>query len=97
MEACKRCMDRMMDVCAEQRHLAVLLDCRRMKGQLSIMDRFHIMEYGQITRGAISRLALVNLAQNILPDNFAENVAVNRGVGLKVFTDIDKAVQWLKS
>jgi hypothetical protein len=32
----------------------------------------------------------------MFPDNFVENVAVNRGINLKLFTDVDKAIVWLE-
>lgn len=32
----------------------------------------------------------------MLPDNFVENVAVNRGINLKIFTDANEAIDWLK-
>jgi hypothetical protein len=31
----------------------------------------------------------------VLPDNFVENVAVNRGMIMKIFTDFDEAEAWL--
>lgn len=33
----------------------------------------------------------------MFPDNFVENVAVNRGINLKIFTDLEKAIDWLKT
>ena len=33
--------------------------------------------------------------EGVVPDNFVENVARNRGLNLSVFTDFDEAVTWL--
>ena len=96
VEAGKRCVDRMLEACSQYGRSAVLLDCRRMTGPLTVLDRFQVIQYGEITRGIISRLALVSRPGDILPDNFAESVAVNRGVNLRVFADADKAVEWLR-
>lgn len=43
----------------------------------------------------IAKLAMLNRPDVILPDNFVENVAVNRGANVKVFTDLENAVRWL--
>lgn len=97
VEAGKRCVDRMVQACVEYDRTAVLLDCRKMTGNLRIMDRFEVMVYGQATRGKIARVALVNRPEDTLPDGFSENVGVNRGVNLRIFTHIDKASEWLRS
>lgn len=97
VDAGKQCVDRMVEACSEYNRSAVLLDCSKMMGHLTIMGRFQVVEYGQIARGTISRLALVGRTEDTLPDNFVENVAANRGVNLRVFTDIDEAVEWLRS
>lgn len=73
----------------------VLLDCRTMTEDMPIIARFQVAEYSQKTRGAIDRIALVNRPEVVLPDNFVEHVAVNRGVNLKIFTDFDQAERWL--
>jgi hypothetical protein len=96
-EAGKRCFDSMVEACDEFGRSTVLLDCRKMTGQPGILDRFLVMEYGQITHRTISRLALVSRQENILPDRFEEHVAVNRGVNLRIFTDIEAALAWLRS
>jgi len=46
---------------------------------MPIMDRFEVAEYGATKRQELRQLALVNRRDVVLPDNFVENVAVNRG------------------
>ena len=72
------------------------LDCRNMTGEIKIFESFNVAEYGVKMIGIISKTALVGREDQMLPDNFVENVAVNRGVNLKIFTEIEKAIDWLK-
>lgn len=95
VEEGKRCIDAMTAAARDNKRPKALLDCRRMSGDLSVGARFDVAEYAVTTRGTISRIALVNRPEVVLSDNFLENVAINRGVNLKVFTDFDAAVRWL--
>ena len=97
LEAGKRTVDSMIEACFEHDLFAVLLDCRSMTGNLSIMDRYRLVVYGQRMLGKVNRVALVGRQEAVLPDRFAETVAVNRGINLKVFIDMDQAVDWLKA
>ena len=58
----------------------VLLDCRKISGNTSVMDRFEVAEYGATKKQELRQLALVNRKDVVLPDNVVENVAVNRGM-----------------
>ncbi|MBI3546409.1 MAG: hypothetical protein HY081_07440 [Gammaproteobacteria bacterium] len=91
----KQCIDAMIAAALETNCRKVLLDCRKMTGAMPIMARFQVAVYAAKTRETISKIALLNRAEVILPDNFVENVAVNRGVNVKVHTDFDEALRWL--
>ena len=95
VEAGKKCIDAMARASLESHRPKVLLDCRKMTGNMPIMARFHVAVYAATTREVISKIALVNRQDVILPDGFVENVAVNRGVNVKIFTDFDQAQHWL--
>jgi len=95
VEAGKQCVDRMVEACEEHERSRVLLDCRRMTGEMPVMARFQVAEYGTTKRLQIKRIALLNREEVMLPDNFVENVAVNRGMNLKAFTDFDEAQLWI--
>lgn len=95
IEAGKRCIDAMKEASLESQRPKVLLDCRKMTGAMPIMARYEVAVYAETTRDVISKIALVNRPEVILPDGFVENVAVNRGVSVKIFTDFDEAVHWL--
>ncbi len=95
-EAGKQCIDAMVEVCSQSQISRALLDCRNMTGEIEIMDSFMVAKYGVKMIGSISKFALVGREDQMFPDNFVENVAVNRGINLKLFTDIEKAIDWLK-
>jgi hypothetical protein len=97
LEAAKRTIDRIFQDCSDPERSRVLLDLRKMTGKLSIMDRFQSVIYGQKLIGKVVKLALVAPREAILPDLFAETVAVNRGINMKVLTDVKAALRWLKS
>lgn len=95
MDAARQTVDMMLETCISEGQSAVVLDCSSMTGKLSIMDRYRVILYGQKLIGKVSRLALVADIKLVLPDRFAETVAQNRGINLKVFTDIEGAVHWI--
>jgi hypothetical protein len=94
--AAKRAVDEMVNTCMKRNCTRVLFDCRRMTGPLSTMDRFDVAQYGSEKIERSIRIAMLGREDQVLPDKFFENVAVNRGMDLKLFTDIDEAVGWLK-
>jgi hypothetical protein len=95
VEAGKQCIDAMTNASLEKHKSKVLLDCRKISGHMPVIDRFEVAAYAATTRKVIARLAMLNRPDVILPDNFVENVAVNRGANVKVFTDFENAVRWL--
>ena len=55
-----------------------------------------VAQYGVKMIRVLSKKALVVREDQMFPDNFVENVAVNRGVNLKLFTNVEEAIDWLK-
>jgi len=92
----KQCIDAMVEASSQLQHSKALLDCRNMIGEIKILESFMVAKYGGKMRGFLSKTALVGREDQMLPDNFVENVAVNRGVNLKIFTDVEEAIDWLK-
>ena len=92
----KQCIDAMVEACRRLQISKALLDCRKMTGEIEILEGFMVAQYGGKMRGFLSKTALVGREDQMFPDNFVENVAVNRGVNLKIFTDIEEAIAWLK-
>ncbi len=96
-DAGKQCIDAMVEACTEAQIPRALLDCRSMTGEIEIMESFMVAKYGVKMIGSISKFALVGREDQMFPDNFVENVAVNRGINLKLFTDVEEAIHWLKN
>jgi hypothetical protein len=92
----KRCIDAMVEACSQVQISKALLDCRSMTGEIQTFESFNVAKYGVNMIGIISKTALVGREDQMFPDNFVENVAFNRGVNLKIFTDVDEAIDWLK-
>jgi len=92
----KQCIDAMVEACSQVQISKALLDCRNMTGEIQIFSSFMVAEYGVKMIGIISKTTLVVREDQMLHGNFVENVAVNRGVNLKIFTDADEAIDWLK-
>ncbi len=92
----KQCIDAMIEAGGQLQLSKALLDCRAMTGEIHIIESFQVAKYSVKMIGFISKIALVGREDQMFPDNFVENVAVNRGVNLKIFTDVEKAIDWLK-
>ena len=92
----KKCIDAMVEASSQLQISKALLDCRKMTGEIKILESFMVAQYGGKMRGFLSKTALVGREDQMFPDNFVENVAVNRGVNIKIFTDIEEAIAWLK-
>lgn len=95
VDAGKQCIDMMTDACEKNSQSRVLLDCRKMTGNMPVIDRFQVAEYGATKHRQISRIALLNREEVMLPGNFVENVAVNRFMNMKIFTHFGDAEDWL--
>jgi hypothetical protein len=84
----KSVIDAMVKYAIEYSQTKILLDCRKITGEMPVMERYQVAEYSEVTRKNIDKIAMVNRDDVVLPDNFVENVAVNRGINLKIFKDI---------
>ena len=89
-------IDAMIEACSRLQRSKALLDCRKMAGEIKTLESFMVADYGGKMRGFLSKMALVGREDQMLLDSFVENVAVNRGVNLKIFTDFEEALAWLE-
>lgn len=94
--AAKKSVDEMVAACAREDCRKVLFDCRPMTGVLQVLDRFDMGEYGALTIPHAIKIAMLGREDQILPDRFFETVAQNRGLLLALFSEVSKAVEWLK-
>lgn len=74
----------------------VLLDIRPMTGEIGVLDRFESGRYGALTIPRTFKIAVLGRADQISPDKFFQTVARNRGVNLKVFSEFEETLEWLK-
>jgi hypothetical protein len=96
LDAAKRSVDDMVVACKKEHCVKVLFDCRPMTGDLTVLDRFEVGQYGEGRIPQSVKIAMLGREDQILPDRFFETVARNRGVHVTLFTDADEAIKWLK-
>ena len=95
--AAMKSVDALKEVCGKAGSCTkVLFDLRVMTGEMPIFDKYKIGQYGAELLPGTIRIAMLGREDQIAPDKFFENVAVNRGLTLKVFTDKQEALAWLK-
>ena len=93
----RRTVDRINEACTKFHRSAVLLDLQSMTGNISIMDRFNIVVYGQKMIGTVSKIAIAAQPEAGTVSRLVETMAENRGINLKVFYEINQADSWLKA
>jgi hypothetical protein len=82
--------------CEEHRLVRALADIRSMQGDMATLDRYEAGTYGAKMIPRTIAVAMLARPDQISPDSFFENVLVNRGVNLRVFSDQEEALEWLK-
>lgn len=84
---------------ALQRHRAVrlLVDVSRMETTLSTSAHFEFTSSHPNLLSRCTKIAVVVTPQVAADGVFVENVAVNRGMRLRVFMSIDAAIEWLSA
>ena len=73
----------------------LLADARRIDPIVSLVQDFEFTEDHRSAHPAAVRIAVVHHASQSERFRFIEDVAVNRGMDLKVFTDSTLAINWL--
>jgi hypothetical protein len=74
------------------------LDVQGMTGQLSTIDTYQFATKPLLALGRRLglRAAIIDVGDNIDRLRFFENVAVNIGMDVRVFSNASKALQWLR-
>ncbi len=91
-----------IDTCVIYNKQKIIVDICKVTGNVPFFERYQYAEalaqYKVKHALAISsKIALLGREPLIDKNRFGETVAVNRGVNIKVFTEIDKALAWLKN
>jgi hypothetical protein len=92
-----------MEAVALHKPKAVLFDGRTVTGNPQTMERFYcgefaahtVLQYQIRTRSAAPRFAYVFKEPVLDPQRFAETVALNRGMLIKVCDNLEEALNWL--
>jgi len=95
--------DQVLEVCLQHQPTKVLIDLRQVNGGMKTMDRFVVATFaatkyiGARITGKIPgcRYAIVGSPPLVDSNKFEETVAVNRGVAVKVTTEMKEAIDWL--
>src|SRR5215831_16711056 len=103
LEEAQRTFLEMMEAVALHKTEQVLIDGRTIKGNPRTMERFYYGEFAATTvadyreRGMspATRFAYVLKEPVLDPDRFGETVAVNRWMRLRVFDNLEEALEWL--
>lgn len=96
--------NQIVNACQTYQPTKFLIDLRKLRGDMNTLERFNLSVLAakkyfiETTRGRIPkcRFALVGKRPLLDPDKFGESVAVNRGLNTHTFSDVKKAIAWLK-
>ena len=86
-------IQQMAEYCQRENLNKILMDARPVHKVLSIHDRYTVGV--TIAKVIGSKAAVALVARGELINRVTEDVAVNRYGKLKVFSDIDEAMEWL--
>ncbi|HEX4959155.1 MAG TPA: STAS/SEC14 domain-containing protein [Lacibacter sp.] len=89
-----------IDTCLLYNKKKILVDITKVTGNVPFFDRFQYAEAlaqykSKHALTAVSKIALFGNEPLIDKNRFGETVAVNRGVNIKVFTELNDALAWL--
>lgn len=100
VEEVKKVFVKVVDVALEHKKSRVLVDANKVTGTFSIFERYEVSELlaREVIQRAIGKklkIAICGQEPLIDPQRLGETVAKNRGVNLKVTTDLNEAKRWL--
>lgn len=75
----------------------VLCDERELQYNLSLTDTFQLGEYVSQYSGQLLKIAIVCNIKFFDDAKFYETVTTNRGMQIKIFTNIEEAESWLSN
>ena len=82
------------DFCQAKNYRKVLVNITNMPGKVRTIQRFEIGVQGSLIFRNLIKVAVLYRKEEI--DWFAETVSKNRGLNAKIFSDLDKAMEWLE-
>jgi hypothetical protein len=97
VDSIKEVTKKIAEKCSKQKCMKVLIDVREFTERINFSDIFDLVarDLPNITKNKINKAAIVDIEGHNFNKEFFENVAVNRGHNVKIFTDINDAMDWL--
>jgi len=104
LEEAKRTFLEMLEAVARHRVEKVLFDGGKLTGNPTTMERFYygafaansVARFGDRGVSPVTQFAYVLREPILDPQRFGETVAVNRGMFIKVFDNLEDALGWLQ-
>lgn len=81
------------ETCKAEQYQKVLVNVSEMTGKVKALERFEIGVQGALIFRNKVKIAVLYRAEEI--DWFAETVSVNRGLNARIFSEMEKAMEWL--
>ena len=83
--------------CKENGHRRLLVDVQRMTGRLPTIEIYELAtkDFPRLRQNLALRLVIIDRDDNRDRAQFLEDVAVNQGVDLRVFSNTERALEWL--
>ena len=99
LENMKAYLEDVVRECAARGDRRVLVEERFVGPRLGMVDIFDLASaVSERARGLFEAIAYVDInAENDVNAKFGENVAVNRGLRVRVFRTVEDAASWLKT
>ena len=72
----------------------LLLDYREAHAKVSLAEKYFAVEKARIFAQYRLKVAVIDIPERLDPKRFGEIVAQNRGVDLRVFTNVEDAEEW---
>lgn len=82
------------DLCQTENYKKILVNATHMPGKVKTLQRFELGVQGSLIFRNLIKVAVLYRAEEI--NWFAETVSKNRGLNAKIFSEMDKALQWLE-
>lgn len=96
LEEVKQYGQAIIQACTAKNYTCVLCDERDLEYRLSTLDTFESARFLADRAPKLAKIAIVCNERFIRDGRFWETVAVNRGLTVRVFKDMESAYQWLK-
>ena len=97
VDSIKEATKQIAEKCDKLKCESALVDIREFKERINFSEIFELVAENlpKIINHKINKVAIVDMEGYNFNKQFFENVAINRGHNVKIFTDMNEAIQWL--